>query len=134
MSDYDNRVRELAYQIWESEGKPEGQGERHWQMARELMDTAQDGDLNPTPPTPIAKSRARKTNPAPKADETQLEKPALLGKPRAARKPAEKAPAGSAETAAKPRDKPTAKPAAKTASKTRKVVTPKTTATQKDKP
>ena len=30
------RVRELAHQIWESEGRPEGQAERHWRMARSL--------------------------------------------------------------------------------------------------
>lgn len=29
----ENRVRERAYQIWESEGKPEGCAEKHWSMA-----------------------------------------------------------------------------------------------------
>jgi hypothetical protein len=32
------RVRELAYQIWESEGRPDGQEERHWRMARSLAE------------------------------------------------------------------------------------------------
>ncbi|MGX1185742.1 hypothetical protein AB7M29_003421 [Pseudomonas sp. F-14 TE3623] len=36
MSTDDKRIREFAYQIWESEGKPEGQEERHWEMARKL--------------------------------------------------------------------------------------------------
>ena len=35
MSD-EERIRELAYQIWESEGRPEGQTEKHWEMARKL--------------------------------------------------------------------------------------------------
>ena len=34
MSVDEKRVREFAYEIWESEGKPEGQEERHWAMAR----------------------------------------------------------------------------------------------------
>jgi hypothetical protein len=38
MSTEDKRIREFAYQIWESEGKPEGQEERHWQMARKLAE------------------------------------------------------------------------------------------------
>ncbi|MHC8395008.1 DUF2934 domain-containing protein [Pseudomonas sp. LB3P93] len=38
MSTDDKRVREFAYQIWESEGKPEGQEARHWEMARKLAE------------------------------------------------------------------------------------------------
>ncbi|WP_439878816.1 DUF2934 domain-containing protein [Pseudomonas prosekii] len=38
MSTDDKRVREFAYQIWESEGKPEGHEERHWEMARKLAE------------------------------------------------------------------------------------------------
>ncbi|KAB0495083.1 DUF2934 domain-containing protein [Pseudomonas vancouverensis] len=38
MSTEDKRIREFAYQIWESEGKPEGQEARHWEMARKLAE------------------------------------------------------------------------------------------------
>ena len=38
MSD-EQRIRELAYQIWESEGKPVGQEDRHWAMASKLAHT-----------------------------------------------------------------------------------------------
>lgn len=38
MSTEDKRIREFAYQIWESEGKPEGQDARHWEMARKLAE------------------------------------------------------------------------------------------------
>ncbi|WP_041021135.1 DUF2934 domain-containing protein, partial [Pseudomonas sp. SHC52] len=38
MSTDDKRIREFAYQIWESEGKPAGQEERHWEMARKLAE------------------------------------------------------------------------------------------------
>lgn len=34
----EQRIRELAYQIWQSEGCPEGQQERHWQMACKLAE------------------------------------------------------------------------------------------------
>lgn len=32
----EKRIREFAYQIWESEGQPEGQEARHWEMAHKL--------------------------------------------------------------------------------------------------
>ncbi|MGO0702118.1 DUF2934 domain-containing protein, partial [Pseudomonas paraeruginosa] len=38
MSADEKRIREFAYQIWESEGRPEGQAERHWAMARQLAE------------------------------------------------------------------------------------------------
>ncbi|MES2674283.1 MAG: DUF2934 domain-containing protein [Pseudomonadota bacterium] len=31
-----HRIREYAYQIWQSEGMPEGQDQRHWEMACKL--------------------------------------------------------------------------------------------------
>src|SRR5690554_4850926 len=31
------RVRDLAHKIWESEGRPEGQEQRHWDMALEIV-------------------------------------------------------------------------------------------------
>ncbi|EJM00122.1 hypothetical protein AB7M22_002069 [Pseudomonas sp. ADAK2 TE3594] len=38
MSTDDKRIREFAYQIWESEGKPVGQEKRHWEMACKLVE------------------------------------------------------------------------------------------------
>ncbi|MCG7600539.1 DUF2934 domain-containing protein [Halomonas sp. McH1-25] len=37
MADDELRVRQLAYRIWESEGRPEGQEQRHWEMARKIV-------------------------------------------------------------------------------------------------
>lgn len=34
----EQRIRELAYQIWETEGCPHGQSDRHWNMARKLAE------------------------------------------------------------------------------------------------
>ncbi|MET1077677.1 MAG: DUF2934 domain-containing protein [Pseudomonas sp.] len=37
----EQRIRDFAYQIWESEGCPEGQEQRHWQMAIKLAEAAE---------------------------------------------------------------------------------------------
>ncbi|SQF98419.1 Protein of uncharacterised function (DUF2934) [Paucimonas lemoignei] len=98
MSADEKRIREFAYQIWESEGQPSGQDERHWEMARKL---AEAEALAPD------KSSARKaTKPKlPKVDGAADPKPApgKASKPAAA--PASK-PAPSAKPAAKPAVKP----------------------------
>jgi len=39
-------VRQFAYQIWESEGKPDGQAARHWEMACKLA----GGEMGPADP------------------------------------------------------------------------------------
>lgn len=39
-------VRQFAYQIWESEGKPDGQAARHWEMACKLA----AGEIGPADP------------------------------------------------------------------------------------
>ena len=39
MDDREKRVREIAYFIWEQEGRPEGQADRHWQAAREIVES-----------------------------------------------------------------------------------------------
>ncbi|MHC8367014.1 DUF2934 domain-containing protein [Pseudomonas sp. ZT5P21] len=38
MSTEEKRIRQFAYQIWESEGKPDGEEARHWEMARKLAE------------------------------------------------------------------------------------------------
>ncbi|UAW97742.1 DUF2934 domain-containing protein [Halopseudomonas nanhaiensis] len=79
-----DRVRQLAYQIWESEGKPEGQEARHWEMARKLAESEQSE--TPSKPAPRAR-RVSKPKAAPDADvaKSDAEKPAVLKKPRAPR-------------------------------------------------
>lgn len=85
MSNNEERIRELAYQIWESEGRPEGQTEKHWERARALADSEDQGDFA-APPEKKTADRNKSTRKAPAKDETQAEKPALLGKPAARRK------------------------------------------------
>lgn len=107
MSTDDKRVREFAYQIWESEGKPEGHEARHWEMARKL---AEAEALAPSKSPKAAGSKSAGKAPVKKADskaadskgaepKAKAKKPAAASsvvppgekaadkKPRAARKP-----------------------------------------------
>lgn len=69
MSNDDKHIREFAYQIWESEGRPDGQQARHWEMAHTLV---QAQALAPSKPRAKAKV---------------ADKPPAVKKPRAPRKP-----------------------------------------------
>jgi hypothetical protein len=104
MSTDDKRVREFAYQIWESEGKPEGQEARHWEMARKLAEAEAlapkkpakaaakpvagkaNGalDMNASEAKPKAKAKAK---PAAASKVIPPGEKAVEKKPRAAKKP-----------------------------------------------
>lgn len=105
MSTDDKRIREFAYQIWESEGKPAGQEKRHWEMARKLAEAEALAPSKPakaagkpavskpaatksTAAKPATKSTTPKAKPAakPAAVSTAAEK-SVEKKPRAPRKP-----------------------------------------------
>ncbi|UEH06067.1 DUF2934 domain-containing protein [Pseudomonas sp. HN8-3] len=82
MSKEDKRIRELAHQIWESEGKPDGAHDRHWEMARKL---AEAEALTPSKPKPAAKPKtapkaAAKPNPV--AAKPAPKKPTAPKKPK----------------------------------------------------
>lgn len=38
------QIQTLAYQIWESRGRPDGQSEQHWREAEQRLETS-DGDM-----------------------------------------------------------------------------------------
>lgn len=78
MNTDEQRIREFAFQIWESEGRPHGQHERHWKMATKLA-AAEAQALAALKPRRISKP---KTVPL-----SEAEQPALLKKPRAPRTP-----------------------------------------------
>ncbi|MCJ1887126.1 DUF2934 domain-containing protein [Pseudomonas sp. LA21] len=100
MSVPEKRVRELAYQIWEAEGRPEGQHERHWRMARSLAEGEAVKPLQP--PEDVQPRFEGKEEPEP---------PAILQPPprRQGQLP-EATPEAPAKPAAKPR-RAAAKPA-----------------------
>jgi hypothetical protein len=97
MSADEKRIREFAYQIWQSEGQPDGQNERHWEMARKLA------EAEALAPDKTTTRKAAKPK-LPKVDGA-AEKPLV--------KPAKPAPAKAkpAGTAATPVAQPAAKPA-----------------------
>lgn len=74
MNQHEQRIRELAYEIWQSEGCPQGQDARHWEMACKLVETQDVA----TPAKPV---RARKTATKP-VDATPSLKPAKAAAPR----------------------------------------------------
>ncbi|AXI61414.1 hypothetical protein DLD99_13355 [Pseudomonas kribbensis] len=103
MSTDDKRIREFAYQIWESEGKPEGQESRHWEMARKLAEaealapkkspkatagkTASTKASAPKATTAKPKAASAKAKPASAAKVIPPGEKAAEKKPRAPRKP-----------------------------------------------
>jgi hypothetical protein len=46
MNDKDQRIREIAYDLWEQEGCPEGQAERHWSAAVAVVEARDAEDEN----------------------------------------------------------------------------------------
>ncbi|POF43945.1 hypothetical protein B0D71_03895 [Pseudomonas laurylsulfativorans] len=85
MSTDDKRIREFAYQIWESEGKPEGQEARHWEMARKLA------EAEALAPKKSPKAAASKAAPKKSADAKPVPDKTLNGKtaaPKTKAKPA----------------------------------------------
>lgn len=90
MSDDEQPIRELAYQIWQSEGCPEGQHHRHWEMACRLVETGHQPPAAPAEATPARPARrTRSAKPAPVAAVAETGEPAKspAKKPRSPRKP-----------------------------------------------
>ena len=38
MNGNEQRIREVAFYLWEQEGYPDGEAERHWRMAKEMIE------------------------------------------------------------------------------------------------
>jgi hypothetical protein len=49
MSDHEERIRELAYRLWEEAGRPDGRDDDFWHAANELT-AAQDVEAEAAPP------------------------------------------------------------------------------------
>ena len=91
-------IRKKAYAIWETEGRPQGQDERHWRQAEEEVET----------PASTGKPAARKVAAAkPAVQKTTAQQPAA--QQTATQKPATKQP--NEKQPAKRRAKPAADPA-----------------------
>jgi hypothetical protein len=44
MNDWEDRIRERAFHIWLNEGRPHGQAERHWHLAKLAMESEPSSD------------------------------------------------------------------------------------------
>lgn len=104
MSADEKRISEFAHQIWESEGRPHGQHDRHWEMATKLA------EAEALAPKKDSAQKAAKPK-LPKVDGVAVAKPAAKPAKPAASKPK---PAPAAAKPAAPAAKPAA-PAAKPA-------------------
>ena len=68
MADFEELVRSEAYRIWEGEGCPDGQHDRHWQMAAERVKAATPQRVEaPVVPLPLKRVAlsARRGKPRP---------------------------------------------------------------------
>lgn len=127
MSADEKRIREFAYQIWESEGKPSGHDARHWEMARKLAEAEAlapdktsarksskpklpEVDSAKAPAKGPAKPVAKAAPDAKPAAKPAASKPAAAPKPKAAAKPKPAPTAASGDVPAKPAPKKPRKP------------------------
>ncbi|AMB84687.1 hypothetical protein AWM79_04945 [Pseudomonas agarici] len=94
MSTDEKRIREFAYQIWQSEGQPDGQEARHWDMARKLAEAEALAPSKPAtakakPKTVVTPTKSTAKPPAnPIAPPVAKHLEPVPKKPRAPRKPA----------------------------------------------
>ncbi|MBF0325700.1 MAG: DUF2934 domain-containing protein [Alphaproteobacteria bacterium] len=66
-TDDQNKIRQLAHQIWEDEGRPEGREDEHWLRAEEMVAAARATKASPKAKTPAkAKAPAKPKAPAKK--------------------------------------------------------------------
>lgn len=64
MTKQEQRIRELAYGIWVSEGRPHGEDTRHWEMARKLAEAENDTSDTKPARTPRAVTKPTDATPA----------------------------------------------------------------------
>ena len=58
---HDSEVRLIAYQIWESEGRPEGKDLEHWYQAEAIWAETQSSQEAEAPAKPAVKRTRRTT-------------------------------------------------------------------------
>lgn len=113
MNEQEQRIREFAYDIWLTEGRPEGQGERHWEMARKLVEAQESGISASMPASKVRKSTTKPTDVSAALSSTEQQSPesAIAETAQAAKTPKASKPA---KTAAATKGNAKSKPAAGT--------------------
>jgi hypothetical protein len=69
MHSREQRIRDRAHRLWESEGRPEDQEKRHWQLAEQAID--QEDRAAQTPPA------AKSSSPQPGQDKAMGRAPSV---------------------------------------------------------
>ena len=59
----EQQIKELAYAIWEEEGRPEGKDVEHYFRARQILEERQASSLIQLTPSPKSKSPRRPPTP-----------------------------------------------------------------------
>ena len=59
----EQHIRELAYTIWEEEGRPEGKDAEHYFRARQILEERQASSSIELTPSPASKSPRRRRTP-----------------------------------------------------------------------
>ncbi|WP_291820439.1 DUF2934 domain-containing protein [Bosea sp. (in: a-proteobacteria)] len=91
-------IRDVAYAIWEAEGKPQGRDAQHWRMAEERVAASADKNAGVKAKAPT--QRAAKPA-APAKGKVVAEKPASVAPAKASpQSPAKAAPQSPAKAAA----------------------------------
>jgi hypothetical protein len=134
MADRERRIQEIAYLLWEGEGRPDGQAERFWHMAEAAYEAEAEltGDKDETPSEEAATifievheveaesageaESLAPAKPAPKAKAALADEDKPNFKPKAAKPKAGKAKADAAPAAVKAAE---AEPAVKSAAKSK---------------
>jgi hypothetical protein len=68
MASNEHKIRELAYYLWLSEGKPEGQSDRHWEVATKMV--AEQNEHDQSSKRSIDPSEAKGTTEPEQPDQT----------------------------------------------------------------
>lgn len=101
MTKQEQRIRELAYDIWVSEGRPHGEDARHWEMARKLAEAESDKPGA----KPAARTRKTATKPTDATPAAKVAKPAKDAKDAKDVKPAKPAVTAAKGVSGKPKAK-----------------------------
>lgn len=62
MTSLETRIRQRAHALWEREGRPDGQSERHWEQAKTMI--AAERQQRPVLPSTVVTGPWRRTTPA----------------------------------------------------------------------
>jgi hypothetical protein len=68
MTSNEHKIRELAYYLWVSEGKPQGQSGRHWKIATKMVE--EQNGFGPSSKHSVDPSEAKGTTEPEQPDQT----------------------------------------------------------------